>query len=340
MTALDTTLRSLRTAALRTERQAQRAILAAWSRALTALTPFITTAIAQAIAAQSSAPGGASIAIASLPAVRALAAAFGRELPAFGIAAAVAVQEGARAAGSLAPELAGRAILAALGTPPPGALVPHIVTSVLFVPNENAAQIAATIARLAPGLGDAGAKAIADGVRRGLGPRAIAREVQGVARVAPQRALIISRTTVNEGFRRASLATMRQNAGVLEGWVWVCAQSRRTCAACWAKHGSFHPLDEPMATHPCCRCAMAPRTKSWEALGFPGVPDTRPENRDGAALFTELSEEDQRFILGPGKFGLWQSGAITLADLAVDTFSAVYGRGMREAGLRELRGAA
>lgn len=339
MTALDTATRALRASALRTERQAQRAILAAWKSTLIRLQPFIATAIAQAIATQSSQPG-AAFALASLPAVRALAAALGRELPLFGMVAGVAVREGTTAASSAAPELAGRAILAALGTPPPGAVVPMLNVSALFVPNEQAAQIAATIARLAPGLGDAAAQAIANGVLAGKGPREIAREVRRVANVAPTRALVVSRTSVNEGFRRASLATFRANAGVLEGWVWVCAQSRRTCAACWAKHGSFHTLDETLNSHACCRCCMVPRTKSWEALGFPGVPDSRPEIADGATLFERLPVADQRAILGPGKLALWQSGAITLADLAVDTFSAVYGPGMREATLGELKGAA
>jgi hypothetical protein len=75
---------------------------------------------------------------------------------------------------------------------------------------------------------------------------------------------------------------------------------------------------------------MAPATKSWADLGFPGVPDTRPEIRGGEEVFGALSEEDQRFVLGPSKFLLWQAGSISLDDLVTETFSPVYGRGMRE----------
>src|SRR5690349_18290238 len=131
MTAIDDSLRSLRAAALRTERASQSAILLAWNNALAALNPYIVAAIAQAVATQTSQPA-ASFAIASLPAVRALAAAFSRELPLFGALASVAVGEGTRKAAELAPEYAGRAIVAALGTPPPGVVVPNISVSALF----------------------------------------------------------------------------------------------------------------------------------------------------------------------------------------------------------------
>jgi hypothetical protein len=330
----------MRAAALRTERASHRAILAAWSQAMKKLTPYITAAIAQAAATQASLPPGATFAVAALPTVRALLAALNAEVRNFAVTATLSAMKGEAAATALASPLAQAAIAAALGTPPSGAVIPTLARSALFVPNEQAAQIAAIIARLAPGMGDAGAKAIAEGVRAGLNPRAIAREVRKVTSVAPTRALVASRTAVNEGFRRSSLAAMRANANVLEGWVWICSASRRTCAACFAKHGTFHTLDETLDSHPCCRCAMAPRTKSWADLGFPGVPDTRPEIRGGEEVFGALSEEDQRFVLGPSKFLLWQAGSISLDDLVTETFSPVYGRGMRETSLRELKGAA
>lgn len=335
MTALDASLRALRAAALRTERASQRAILAAWQRAWANLGPYAQAAVAQALAAQAELPAAA--AVAALPTVRSLTAAIGREMQVFGMVAATATVAGQRAAEATAPALARAAVLAALGTPPPGAGAIALVTPSLFTPNETAARSAATIARLAPGMGHAGAKAIADGVRAGKGARAIARDVRVATNVGPVRALLVSRTSINEAYRRASMSTFRQNAGVLEGWIWVAALSRRTCAACWAKHGSFHTLDETLNSHPACRCAMAPRTKRWAELGFPDVPDTRPEIRDGAALFGELPVEDQRHILGPGKYDLWVSGAIELADLVGETFSPIYGPGMRERSLRELK---
>lgn len=328
MTALDDSLRALRAAALRTERASQIAILAAWKHTLQSLAPYITAAVAQAVATQASQPG-ASFAIASLPAVRALAAAFSRELPLFGMVAGVAVREGTTAAVSAAPDLAARVIVAALGTPPPGAVVPNISASALFVPNEQAAQIAGTIAGLAPGMGDAGAQAIAEGVRAGMNPRAIAREVRRVANMAPTRALVISRHAVNEGFRRSAIASYKAS-GVVVAYRRLSARNRRTCAACWALDGKEYDLDEPFYSHACCRCCAIPIVRD-STVALPV---------DGPTAFEGLSAEDQRFILGPGKFDLFQNGAITLADLASETFSPVYGRGVRETTLRELKGAA
>jgi SPP1 gp7 family putative phage head morphogenesis protein len=337
MTTIDDALRKMRAAALRAERASQRAILAAWSATLANLRPYITAAIAQAAVTQASLPPGATFAVAALPTVRALVSAMQMEMRTFALVASTAVVAGQSAAVASAPALAAEAILAALGSAPSGAVVPNIVASALFVPNESAAQIAATIARLAPGMGDAGARAIADGVLRGAGPREIARDVRRVTSIAPTRALLVSRTSINQGFRNASLSSYRQNAGVVTGWYWICSASRRTCGPCFARHGTFHTLDESFASHPACRCAAIPATRSWAELGFPGVPDTRPEIRGGEEVFGALGEADQRFVLGPGKFKLWQDGAIELADLVSETFNPVYGRGIRETTLRELK---
>lgn len=331
MTALDTALRAMRAAALRTERQSQRAILAAWSATLARLQPYIAAAVAQAIASQASLPPGASFAVAALPAVRALVSVLGGELLTFGMAAGVATVEGATTASAAAPALAVEAVEAALGTPQSGAVVPMLARSGLFVPNESAARIAATIGRLAPGMGDAGAATIADGVLRGRGPRQIARDVRLAANVAPVRALAISRESVNRGFRESALATYRANRDVVTGWRWLCARSVRTCGLCWAMDGRVFGVDEPFASHPVCRCTPVPLTRDLPGFQSPPLPES------GREAFERLSVGDQRQILGSGKYSLFSAGEWDWDALVSETFSAVYGPGRRETPLRELQ---
>jgi hypothetical protein len=100
-------------------------------------------------------------------------------------------------------------------------------------------------------------------------------------------------------------------------------------------HGTVHPLDEPFASHPNCRCQATPITKTWAELGFTGIPDL-PEPEPGSAVFARLSEAEQRQILGPGKLELFKAGKLELRDLVAVTNSRVWGKGRRERTLREV----
>jgi SPP1 gp7 family putative phage head morphogenesis protein len=180
-------------------------------------------------------------------------------------------------------------------------------------------------------------EALTSALARGLGPRQVAREVRtAVGGVSATRALRISRQEINRSYRDSSLETYKANKDALEGWTWLSAGNRRTCAVCFARHGTFHKVDERFASHICCRCTCVPRTKSWDALGFPGLPDTRPTIEDGATLFARLSEKDQRFVLGVGKYRLYADGLLTLAELVGATRSSIWGPGLREKTLREV----
>jgi SPP1 gp7 family putative phage head morphogenesis protein len=189
-----------------------------------------------------------------------------------------------------------------------------------------------------PQASKAAGEALVSALAEGVGPRKAAKQLRdAVHEVSGARALLISRQEINRTFRESSLETYKANADALEGWTWVAAGSRRTCAVCFAKHGTVHKLDERFASHICCRCCAAPLSKSWDALGFKGIPDNRPTIEDGATLFGRLSEADQRHILGAGKYDLFARGLLQLADLIAPTRSRTWGPGMRERTLRELQ---
>lgn len=87
------------------------------------------------------------------------------------------------------------------------------------------------------------------------------------------------------------------------------------CAACIALHGTFHKLDERMASHVSCRCSQVPRSKSWEELGITGVPDTRPPIQKGSDWFAAQPEDVQRGILGsPAALEAYKKGEVKLED--------------------------
>jgi SPP1 gp7 family putative phage head morphogenesis protein len=146
--------------------------------------------------------------------------------------------------------------------------------------------------------------AITDGIILGYGADKIARSMRDAFGGDLTRALTITRTETLRAYREATRLTYAEHEDDIEGWEWMCARSTRTCAVCWAMHGSVHPLTEYMASHPNCRCVM-----------IPVVIETQRERQSGARQFAGLTEEQQRAILGKGKFEAYREGKLKLEDL-------------------------
>lgn len=98
-----------------------------------------------------------------------------------------------------------------------------------------------------------------DGLALGRNPRRIASAMRRVAAgtdgadpLPLSRARTIARTEAMRAYREASRATYAANDALVSGWVWIAGLDRRTCGSCIAQHGSEHPHDEVMATHPNC----------------------------------------------------------------------------------------
>lgn len=131
------------------------------------------------------------------------------------------------------------------------------------------------------------------------------------------RALNISRTEMLDAMRTAQLATDQVNAGVLAGWTWGAHLDSRTCGSCIAMHGTEWPLTEPgPIDHHSGRCARIPRTKSWAELGFPGIPEPDLGMVDAGAWFEELTDTEQRSILGKSGHEAWAAGRFPMSDWA------------------------
>jgi hypothetical protein len=152
------------------------------------------------------------------------------------------------------------------------------------------------------------------GIAGGLSPRVIAREVADAQALGLNRALLISRTEVLRSYREATHQSYQANSDIVEGWIWTANLGPRTCASCWALHASFHRLDERLDEHPAGRCSAVPWTKSWEALGYFGIEDTRPEMEIGSDVFARQDEGLQRAVLGNAGFEAYRRGEVRLVD--------------------------
>ncbi|GIV63923.1 MAG: phage minor head protein [Chloroflexota bacterium] len=193
-----------------------------------------------------------------------------------------------------------------------------------------------------------GAQAAEDALVRGMlmgqNPREAAREMRRVLGTTLSRALTIARTETLRAHREATRASYQVNSDIVTGWVWHSALDERTCAACWAMHGTEHRLDEILDDHPNGKCAMVPKTRSWAEIGaqyginLSDVPDTNPVIETGVSLFEKLPTEKQINILGPAKYAAWRDGKFALSDLVGRKRSKEWGTHRYEKSRAELLG--
>lgn len=132
------------------------------------------------------------------------------------------------------------------------------------------------------------------------------------------RALNLSRTEILDVHRSSAEIGQETHEDVLAGWVWHCELNTsrgRTCPACFALHGTVHPLSEPgPIDHQQGRCSRTPRTKSWADLGF-DIDEPDDLIPDARAIFDALPEAEQVAIMGRRRLELLRSGEIAWEDL-------------------------
>ena len=147
--------------------------------------------------------------------------------------------------------------------------------------------------------------ALTHAVTVGRNPRRTARDIRDALGGDLNRALTIARTEQMRAYRSASLRNYQANSDILRGWQWRATSSRRTCPVCLAMDGTEHGLDDPFASHQCCRCCPVPLLRDRET----------PPRETGAEWFANQDAATQRAMLGPGKHDLYKQGKLTLADL-------------------------
>lgn len=210
------------------------------------------------------------------------------------------------------------------------AAVVHEITAAL----SNGSPLDSLLKGLAKGSVERAKNTITDGIIRGRNPRVVARELRSQLRAPYYRAERIARTEMMRAYREATRQSYIKS-GVVTGWRWD-ASLGGCCGACAGMHGTFHPLDEEMESHPNCRCAMTPETVSWSQLGAEGVDTSEfdPEaERD--AYFDDISLEEAQRRFGQEKGQLLYDGTISVQDLPKRTENAEWGGMIREATTKE-----
>jgi SPP1 gp7 family putative phage head morphogenesis protein len=71
------------------------------------------------------------------------------------------------------------------------------------------------------------------------------------------RAMLIARTEQMNIMRESSLIQMKKS-GVVKGWQWLVTKDDLACEDCESNDGQQFDLDEPMSSHPNCRCCPLP----------------------------------------------------------------------------------
>jgi SPP1 gp7 family putative phage head morphogenesis protein len=181
------------------------------------------------------------------------------------------------------------------------------------------------------------------GITLGQGPRMVARSVADALDIPRARALTIARTEMLRAYRSAALENYKANDDVVGGWIWSASLSPRTCAACIAMNGTKHTLDETLDSHPNCRCAMVPETKSWSDILGPlgistaNIPDTTVDIQSGSDWLDNQDEATQQAILG-NKYSGWSNGDFTLDDLVGTSQSDDWGSSIYVKSLKQLTG--
>jgi hypothetical protein len=121
--------------------------------------------------------------------------------------------------------------------------------------------------------------------------------MRDAAGIAYQRAVVIARNETLGVYRHTVLETYRAS-GLVEGWIWKAALSIRTCPACLAKDGSFHPMTEDFGSHVQCRCSPLPVVRGAVPLQF----------ERGEQWLARQDAATQRTILGPGRYAVYRRG--------------------------------
>ncbi len=193
-------------------------------------------------------------------------------------------------------------------------------------------QAASPLAKL-PGLNREAVQQMGRELTRGLvngeHSRVIGRRIAAVTDIPAARAATIARTETHRAYREAGRLAMIENPLVHE-WIWHASTTARTCAACWAMHGQIFPTDQPMGSHPNCRCTMLPKVTPPAWMDAPEV--VYPS---GEVLFDALPVADQRTILGPDKYHAFEQGRLRLGDVVKETETREWGTTRSVASLKD-----
>lgn len=164
------------------------------------------------------------------------------------------------------------------------------------------------------------------GLATGAGPRTTAKLMADAMGGNFDRALTIARTEQLRALRTSNLAQM-DKSNVVSGYIRRAQRSGNVCPACIALDGTFQDTAEIFAAHPNDQCYAQPVLKFGKTPQFPSGPE----------WFDTLPPTQQQKMLGPGRFKLYQDGALDWGKVATVHEDPTWGPTIRQTTLGELR---
>ncbi|MBK8987367.1 MAG: NUDIX domain-containing protein [Chloroflexi bacterium] len=119
-----------------------------------------------------------------------------------------------------------------------------------------------------------------------------------------------------------------KDSSVVYGYMRLAARNTRTCMACIALDGTIYETGQVMALHPQDRCSMVPLVE-----GFP-LPNIKPASE----WFKSLDEDEQRRMMGDGRYEAWRDGLFEFRQLASVSNHPVWGPSSHVTSLTDLLG--
>ena len=165
---------------------------------------------------------------------------------------------------------------------------------------------------------------IGSGIATGKGPREVARLARKATGIPLSEALTISRTEINRAHREATRLNYAANSDIVSGYRRLASKDALTCMAGIALDGTAYENNEPLDSHPNCRCTMVPDTLTYQDLGLDIPEEPRPEN--GQEWFKKQPESVQRQMMGGRRLEAFKTGKIGLSDLVTVSSSSTWGK--------------
>lgn len=162
------------------------------------------------------------------------------------------------------------------------------------------------------------------GLALGQNPRVIAKKIEQTLGIQLTRASTLARTEMLRAYRESSHQTRLKYSTVVTGWTWYSSLKKNTCAACYAMHGTFHPISERLNDHPNGACTS-----------IPAVKGDYFKIAEGKKIFDRLKKSDQQKILGQGLFTLFIKGDIELEDTVSEIPNSLWGSMRRQSSITQ-----
>jgi len=169
------------------------------------------------------------------------------------------------------------------------------------------------------------ADALLEGIAFGYNPAKTARMFENVMGGGLTDAMRMTRTAQLYASREANRAMYVANDDVVSGWIWWSSLDTDTCMACAVEHGTIHSNDESMDSHYNCRCTSLP-----VVIGYNDQVQT------GTDWFSNLSESEQRNMMGSSAYEAWKEGKFDLSDMVTRRHDDVYGEMLARTPLQDL----